>query len=86
MLIKRSAYLGLSILEMGKAVIYKFWNDYVKSKYEEKAKLCYMDKAALQFTKTQKEFMWILQKMQKHDLIPQLMDQTEQYLKEKIKQ
>ena len=86
MLIKRSAYLGLSILEMSKTVIYKFWNDYVKSKYGEKAKLCYMDKTALQFTKTQKIFMWTLQKMQKQDLIPQLMDQTEQYLKEKIKQ
>ena len=47
MRIKRSAYLGLSILEMSKTVIYKFWNDYVKSKYGEKAKLCYMDKTAL---------------------------------------
>ena len=46
-LIKRSVYLGLSILEMSKTVIYKFWNDYVNSKYGEKAKLCYMDKTAL---------------------------------------
>ena len=35
--------LGLSILEISKIVIYEFWFDYVKPKYGEKAKLCYMD-------------------------------------------
>ena len=33
-------YLGLSILEMSKTIIYLFWCDYVKPKYGEKAKLC----------------------------------------------
>ena len=41
--INKSVYLGLSILESNKAVTYKFWYDYVKPKYGEKAKLCYMD-------------------------------------------
>ena len=36
-------YLGLSILDLSKAVMYEFWYDYVKPKYDEKAKLCYMD-------------------------------------------
>ena len=36
-------YLGLSILELSKIVMYKFCYDYVKLKYGEKAKLCYMD-------------------------------------------
>ena len=36
-------YLGLSILEPSKAVIYEFWYDCVKPKYGEKAKLSYMD-------------------------------------------
>ena len=35
--------LGLSILEISKIVTYEFWHDYVKPKYGEKAKLCYMD-------------------------------------------
>ena len=39
----RPVYLGLSILEISKTVIYEFWYDYVKLKYGEKAKLCYMD-------------------------------------------
>ena len=39
----KPVYLGLSILELSKIFMYKFWYDYVKPKYEEKAKLCYMD-------------------------------------------
>ena len=44
-LMSKPVYLGLSILELSKIVLvlYKFWYDYVKPKYSEKAKLCYMD-------------------------------------------
>ena len=34
--------LGLSILYISKIVIYEFWYDYMKAKYGENAKLCYM--------------------------------------------
>ena len=40
----KPVYLGLSILELSKIVKCLFWYDYVKPKYGEKAKLCYMDK------------------------------------------
>ena len=36
-------YLGLSVLDLRKDVMYEFQYDYVKVKYGEKAKLCYMD-------------------------------------------
>ena len=36
-------YLGLSILEISKIVKYEFWYDYMRPKYGEKLKLCYMD-------------------------------------------
>ena len=36
-------YLGLSILEISKILMYEFWYDYMKSKYNDNVKLCYMD-------------------------------------------
>ena len=35
--------LGMSILDIGKTLMYEFWNDYIKPKYKGKPKLCYMD-------------------------------------------
>ena len=42
----KPVYLGLSILNISKTVMYEFWHDYVKLKYGENAKLCYMDTAS----------------------------------------
>ena len=36
-------YLGLSILDIGKMLMYEFWYDYMKPKYDNDVKLCYMD-------------------------------------------
>ena len=36
-------YLGLSILEISKILIYEFWYDYMKPKYGDNVKLCYID-------------------------------------------
>ena len=36
-------YLGLSILEISKILMYEFWYDYMKPKYNDSVKLCYMD-------------------------------------------
>ena len=35
-------YLGLSILEISKILIYEFWYDYIKPKYNNDVELCYM--------------------------------------------
>ena len=35
--------LGMSIFDISKTLMYEFWYDYIKPKYKEKAKLCYMD-------------------------------------------
>ena len=39
----KSAYLGLSILEISKTLMYEFWYDYIDPKYSDNVKLCYMD-------------------------------------------
>ena len=44
MLMNKPVYLGLSILELNKILMYEIWYDYVKPKHGEKAKLCYMDR------------------------------------------
>ena len=36
-------YLGLSILDISKILMYEFWYDYMKPKYGNRVKLCYMD-------------------------------------------
>ena len=40
-------HLGLSILDISKILIYKFWYDYMTLKYKNKVKLCYMDTDSL---------------------------------------
>ena len=42
-LMNKSVYLGLSILDLSKIVMYEFSYDYRKPKYGENVKLCYMD-------------------------------------------
>ena len=36
--INKPAYLGLSIRELSKILMYEFWYDYVKTKYDEKTR------------------------------------------------
>ena len=39
----KPVYLGMSILEISKTLMYEFWCDYIKSKHQDEAKICYMD-------------------------------------------
>ena len=39
----KTVYLGLSILEISKILIYEFWYDYIQTKFQSNARLCYMD-------------------------------------------
>ena len=36
-------YLGMAILDISKSIMYEFRYDYIKSKYGDRAKLCYTD-------------------------------------------
>ena len=39
----KPVYIGLSILEISKTLMQEVWYDYVKPKYQNNAKLCFMD-------------------------------------------
>ena len=41
--INKAIYLGLSILEISKILMYEFWYYYMKPKYNDNVRLCYMD-------------------------------------------
>ena len=59
-------YLAMSILDINKTLIYDFWYDYIKPKYQDNAKLCYIGiLTALLFILKLKIFMKILQIMLK---------------------
>ena len=49
-------YLGLSILEISKIIMYEFWYDYAKKKYGDMVKLCYMDTDSLIMNIKTKDF------------------------------
>ena len=38
----KSIYLDMSILDISKTLMYEFWYDYIKPKYQNRANLCYM--------------------------------------------
>ena len=42
-LINKPVYLSLSVLDLSKTVMYEFWYNYVKPKYDNNAKPFYMD-------------------------------------------
>ena len=45
--VNKLIYLGLSILEISKTLMYEFCYDYTYTKYRQKENLCYMDRIAL---------------------------------------
>ena len=44
---KKPVYLNHAILDLSKIVMYEFHYDYMKPKYQENLKLCYMDTDSL---------------------------------------
>ena len=64
----KPVHLGVLRLELSKIFLYEYWYEYVKSRYGEKVKLCYMNtESFIVYTKAE-----ILQKILKLDLILQI--------------
>ena len=74
-------YLGLLILEINKILMYEFWYNYIKPKYQNNAKLCYMDTDSFIISIKTKILLMMLMK----DLTHQIMSVIDHCLLEKIK-
>ena len=48
-IMNKPVYLVMSILDISRILMYGFWYDYIKPKYENRAKLCYTDTDSLMF-------------------------------------
>ena len=84
--INKPVYLGLSILEISKTLMYEFWYDYFKPKYQDNVKLCYMDKDSfIIYIKTEDIYKDIAKMMLKKHLIHQIMKSTYHSLQKSIK-
>ena len=70
-------YLGTTILDISKILMYGFWCGYLKPKYGDKIKLSFLSK--------QKIFMKMLLMVLKKDLIHQITGLIDLCLKERIK-
>ena len=78
-------YLGLSILDISKILMYEFWYDYMKPKYGNRVKLCYMDTDSFIISVKTNDFIEIFLLMLKKDSILQITSATDHYLQERIK-
>ena len=68
----KPVYLGMSILEINKTLMYEFWYDYIKPKYQNNAKLCYMDTGSFIIHIKTEIFMNILLMILKNGLTYQI--------------
>ena len=66
-------YLGLSILDISKILMYEFWYDYMKPKYSNDVKLCYMDTNSFVMNTKIKDFYKDMLMMLQKGLIHQIM-------------
>ena len=65
----RPIYLGISILDINRTLIHEFWYDYIKPKYQDKAKPCYMDTDSFLLIFLLNTFLMTLTMMLKDGLI-----------------
>ena len=80
----KPVYLGLSILEISKTLMYEFWYDHINPKYQDNAKFGTWIQTVLSLILKQKISMKILQMMLKKYLIHKIMNAIDHYLNEML--
>ena len=62
-------YVGMSILDISKTLMYEFWYGYINPKYGDRARLCYTDTDSFIINIKTEDFLKIFPMMLKHGLI-----------------
>ena len=62
-------YLGMSILDISKILMYEFWYDYIKPEYGDRAKLCYTNTDSFVIYIKTEDFLKIFPMMLRDGLI-----------------
>ena len=75
----------MSILEISKTLMYEFWYDYIKPKFQNNAKLCYMDTDSFIINIKTEDFYEDIANDVEKNLIHQIMKSIDHYQQEKIK-
>ena len=78
-------YLGLSISEISKTLMYEFWHDYMKPNYDNNVKLCYMDTDSFIMNIKTNDFYKDISNDVEIGLILQIMKSIDLYQQDKIK-
>ena len=78
----KPVYLGLSIFEISKTLMYEFWYDYIEQKYQSKAKLCYMDIDSFIIQIKAEDFYQGIAMMLKKYMLHQIMKVIDHYQRE----
>ena len=84
---KKPVYLGsisVYLLEISKALMYKFWYDYTKPKYGGNVKLCYMDTDSFMMHIKTDYYYKVTTNDVKKDLVRQIMKSVDHCLQERI--
>ena len=83
-------YLGLPIFKISKILMYEFWHDYMKPKYGDNVKLCYMDTDSfIIYIKTEDFYKDIADDVECKLIVKfdnQIMKLIDHYQQERIKQ
>ena len=73
-------YLGMSILDISKILMYKFWYDYISPKYGDRAKLCYTDTHSFIIYIKTEDFLKIFLMILKNGLIRPTLTKMIKYI------
>ena len=81
----KPAYLGAGILDISITLMYEFWYDYMKPKYGDNVKLCYMDTDSFIMHIETEDFYKDIGDDVEKDMKHQIMNVIDHYLQERIK-